>query len=76
MTLGWYFKNIFADSVLVSGLNNHQDKLWDSFETDLVSASELVQTVGVLTLDAITDYARNNYLEKDEILVNTMVNIA
>jgi hypothetical protein len=42
MTLGWYFKNIFADSVLISGVNNHQDKLWDQFETDLTSAAELV----------------------------------
>lgn len=28
VTLGWYFKNVFADSVLISGVNTHEDRLW------------------------------------------------
>lgn len=39
-------------------------------------ASELVQTIGILSLEAVTAYAKANYLEQDELLVNTMVNIA
>lgn len=42
MSLGWYFKNVFADSVLVSGINEHNDRLWDVLDTDLKKASELV----------------------------------
>lgn len=35
-----------------------------------------MQTIGILSLEAVTAYAKANYLEQDELLVNTMVNIA
>lgn len=35
VTLSWYFKNLFADSVIVSGVNTHEDRLWDDLSSDV-----------------------------------------